>query len=185
MNALRDDLVAGRLTLDEFSERVGIAYAASVGTDLVVARESLPVQTVPTRRRPTLVSVAVFARLIRRGRLRLRRRTVVLSAFADIDFDIRAAQIEARRVTLHVIGLFGNVDVYVPEGIDVDVGGMIVFGRRRDWGVDVAHVSEPLVRVRVHGLFATVDVWRVPRDVHGSYGEVIKQLRARQRQLPA
>jgi hypothetical protein len=81
--------------------------------------------------------------------------------------------------------LFGNVDVYVPEGIDVDVGGMILFGRRRDWGRETARAPTPTVSVRAHGLFGTVDVWRVPSDVRGTYGEVIAQVKARQRELPA
>ena len=40
--SLRDDLLAGRLTLEEFSERVELAYRARTGYDLVHAREDLP-----------------------------------------------------------------------------------------------------------------------------------------------
>jgi hypothetical protein len=131
------------------------------------------------------LSVAFFGHLVRRGRLRLRGRTVAVGTFADVDLDLREAQIDAARVTVHVNVLFGNVDVYVPEGIDVDVGGMILFGRRRDWGRETARAPTPTVSVRAHGLFGTVDVWRVPSDVRGTYGEVIAQVKARQRELPA
>ena len=185
MLLLRDDLLAGRLTLEEFSERVGIAYGANVGAELERARENLPEPTVSSRRRPTRLSVGLFSHLVRRGRLRLRQRTVAVGAFADVDLDLREAQIEAARVTVHVNVLFGNVDVYVPEGIDVDVGGTILFGRRRDWGRDSARAPTPTLSVRAYGLFGTVDVWRVPSDVRGTYGEVIAQVEARQRELPA
>jgi hypothetical protein len=40
--ALRDDLLAGRLALDEFSERVEIAYRARIRQDLVRVRQDLP-----------------------------------------------------------------------------------------------------------------------------------------------
>ena len=40
--ALRDHLLAGRLTLDEFSERVEIAYRARVGRELAQVAEDLP-----------------------------------------------------------------------------------------------------------------------------------------------
>lgn len=184
--ALRDDLLAGRLTLEEFSERVGLAYRATVGAELELARETLPATqtTAPTRRRPTRLSLAVFGHLIRRGRLRLRRHTFGLSVFADLDLDLREAQLERPTLTVRLLALFGNADLYVPEGIDVDVGGLFVFGHRRDWGPDVARDSTPLVRVRAYGLFGTVDVWRVPADVHGSYGDVIRELRTRQQALP-
>jgi predicted membrane protein len=35
------------------------------------------------------------------------------------------------RATVNVLAAFGNVDIYVPEGINVDVGGLTVFGHRR------------------------------------------------------
>jgi hypothetical protein len=183
--ALRDDLLAGRLTLDEFSDRVGNAYGAQVGVELDRVREGLPEPHSATRRSKTWLSIAAFGHLVRRGRLRLPRRTVAISVFGDADLDLREAEIDTRRVTVHVFTFFGNADVYVPEGIDVEVGGLIAFGRRRDWGRDRARASEPALRVRAYGLFGTVDVWRVPTDVRGTYGEVMSQLQAQQRELPA
>ena len=184
--ALRADLLAGRLTLDEFSERVGSAYEARVGAELAHVRGGLPEHVAsPTRRRRVRLSLAAFGHLVRRGRLRLPRRTLAMSAFADIDLDLREAEIDTARVTVQVYALFGNVDVYLPEGIDVEVGGLIVFGRRRDWGRDTARAAEPTLRIRAHGVFGTVDVWRVPSGMRGTYGEVIAQLKAQQRELPA
>jgi hypothetical protein len=51
-----------------------------------------------------------------------------------------------------VIALLGNVDVYVPEGIDVDVGGGATIGHRRDWGRDVSMSDAPTLHVTVLGL---------------------------------
>ncbi len=84
-----------------------------------------------------------------------------------------------------VLVAFGNVDVYVPEGVNVDVGGFTIFGHRREWGRDAARPEAPAVHVRALGCFGTVDVWRVPHDMHGSYGDIFRQLEERQRQLPA
>ena len=78
-----------------------------------------------------------------------------------------------------------TLDVYVPEGVDVDVAGITLFGRRREWGRDLAHTNTPIIHLRVLGLFATIDVWRVPHEMRGTYGELIKQLKQQQRQLPA
>ena len=184
--ALQDDLLAGRLTLDEFSERVGSAYGAQVGAELALARQGLPEYAASPMRRPRMrLSVAAFSHLVRRGRLRLNRRTFVIGVMADVDLDLRDAELDTARPTVHVYGLASNVDVYVPEGIDVVVGGLIVFGRRRDWGRETARAAEPVVRVQAHGLFCTVDVWRVPTHVRGAYEEVIAQLEAQQRELPA
>jgi hypothetical protein len=128
--ALRDHLLAGRLTLEEFSERVDVAYRARAGGDLARVEQDLP-QIAAQRRKPTRFTTAVFAHIVRRGRLRLRQRTGVVSVFSDVDLDLREAQIESPQTTVTVVAIFGNADIYVPEGVEVDVGGFTLFGHRR------------------------------------------------------
>jgi hypothetical protein len=47
----------------------------------------------------------------------------------------------------------------------------------------VTRADAPTVRVRALGCFGTVDVWRVPHQMHGSYSEIFRQLKEQQRQL--
>lgn len=185
---LRDDLLAGRLTLEEFSERVETAYRARVGRDLVRARRDLPEsspETVGSGRRQKRLTIAVFGRTVRRGRLRLRRRTLAISAFGDVDLDLREAELGDPSITVRILVAFGNVDLYVPEGITVDVAGTIVVGRLREWGRDLVRLDAPTISVRALGCVGTVDVWRVPHEMRGSYSEIFAQLQAQQRQLPS
>jgi Domain of unknown function (DUF1707)/Cell wall-active antibiotics response 4TMS YvqF len=184
---LRTNLLAGRLTLDEFAERVEVAYGARLGGDLIKVSEDLPdVRTpqAPTKRKRSRLTVSLFGHTVRRGRLRLRRRTAALSVFADVDLDLREAEIEDARIVVTVIAILGNVDVYLPEGVKVDVGGITIFGHQRDWGRETPHETAPRVQVRALGLFGTIDVWRVPRRMGGRYGEVTRQIKERQRELP-
>ena len=91
-----------------------------------------------------------------------------------------------QRTAVTVLAACGNVDIYVPEGVTVDVGGITVFGHRRDWGRDPGSQDAPAIYVRVLGLAATVDVWCVPRDMRdSSYREIIHALDGRRSQLPA
>jgi hypothetical protein len=184
---LREHLLAGRLTLDEFSDRVEIVYAARFGPDLAPVRADLPEQPVPVekpRRKPTRMTLALFSHIARRGRLRLRRRTVVAGGFADVDFDLREAEIDSRETTVFVLTAFSNADIYVPEGVNVDFAGLIVFGHRRDWGDDAPRPGTPTIHVRALGAFSTVDLWRVPPDFRGSYRDIFRQLQGRRRMLP-
>lgn len=186
--ALREHLLAGRLTLDEFSERVGAALQARVGTELARAQEDLPeipAESAPSRRKPARFTSALLGHVTRRGRLRLHKRTVAAAALGDLDFDLREATIDLPQTAVTVLAAFGNVDVYVPEGVNVDVGGLALFGHRRDWGRDGGHPDAPTVHVRAFGVFGTVDVWRVPHDMSGDYGEIFRQIKERQRQLPS
>ncbi|MGH9114462.1 MAG: DUF1707 SHOCT-like domain-containing protein, partial [Acidimicrobiales bacterium] len=155
---LRGHLLAGRLTLDEFSERVGVAYGARTGSDLAVARHDLPDVPGPVasgRQKPVRFTGALFAHVVRRGRFTLGRRTVIVGAFSDVDLDLREAAIGGARATVAIFVLFGNVYIYLPEGLAVDTAGVTVFGHRREWGREAAWTVAPTVKVRVLGSFAT------------------------------
>ncbi|MHB1511331.1 MAG: hypothetical protein ACYCST_19915 [Acidimicrobiales bacterium] len=130
-----------------------------------------------SRRKRTRITGALFAHVMPRGQLRLGRRTIAISVPSDIDLDLREASIEAPRTSVMLVALVGNVDVFVPDGIEVNVGGLAVIGHRRDWGRDVSMPDAPTLDVTVLGLLGTVDVWRVPRDVVGDYGSIIEKVR--------
>jgi hypothetical protein len=184
---LREHLLAGRLTLEEFSERVEAALRARVGAELAAVQEDLPhvfAEASGSSRKPARITAAVLGRVVRRGRLRLRRWTLATSAFGDLDLDLREATIDQPHTAVTVLAVFGNADIYVPEGVSVDVSGLTILGHHREWGRDVVRPDAPAVQVRILGCCGTVDVWRVPHDMHGSYSDIFRQLKERQRQLP-
>jgi hypothetical protein len=186
--ALREHLVAGRLTLEEFCDRVDAALRAKVAAELARLHDDLPQALgAPTgsRRNPARYTAALFGRVVRRGQLRLRRWSVACSVFGDLDFDLRDATVDRGRTAVTVLAAFGNVDIYVPEGVNVDVGGLTVFGHRRDWGRDAGQPDAPNIHVRVLGFAGTIDLWRVPREMRGnSYREIIRALHPRTRVTP-
>jgi len=185
---LEDDLLSGRLTLEEFSERVERAYRAVVRADLAEIRSGLPatdeLPATRPKRRATRFTGALLGHAVKRGRLNLRRWTLAGGALCDLDLDLRKAEIHGQRTAVTVLVALGNVDVYVPENVNVTVSGLVLGGHRRDWGEDVERSQSPEISVRVVSLFGTVDVWRVPADMPGDYGEITRGLQARQRELP-
>ncbi|MGH9171612.1 MAG: DUF1707 SHOCT-like domain-containing protein [Acidimicrobiales bacterium] len=185
---LRHHLLEGRLTIEEFTDRVELAYGARVADDLLPVRADLPEVAVarPTSpRKRTRLTAALCGHVVRRGPLRLGRRTLVAGAFADVDLDLRQAEIDNARSTVMVLLACGNVDVYVPAGVNVQVSGLTIFGHRRDRGSIVSRPDAPMVHVWVFGCFATADIWHVPHDVRGSYKKIIRQVERRERHLPA
>jgi len=99
-----------------------------------------------------------------------------------VDLDLREAEIQAQRTTLTILVGLGNVDVYVPE--NVNVSGVTIGGHRREWGEDIERRGAPAISVRAISLLGTVDVWRVPPNMPGNYGEIFRQLQCRQQELP-
>ena len=187
---LREHVAAGRLTLEEFSERVERATSARTLGELEALGRDLPAATapLPAVRRPKRLVGVVFGSVQQTGRWLVSRRCLTLVAFGDCDVDLRRAELDGPVVSITAFLFFGNVDVYVPEGVDIDLGGFTLGGHRREWGTELdAPPATPILRVRVFSLFGTADVWRVPSSWIGrTFREVIRGLRkGEHRELPA
>ena len=176
---LREHTAVGRLTLEEFSERADRAVAAKTLSELEEIRRDLAgaVPVTRARRRAKWFTGILFGRTQRTGRWRLPRRGTAMVVFGDLD--LRRAELSGEIASISAFLLFGNVDFYVPETVEVDLGGLAVFGHRREWGRDLPPSPvTPLLRVRVLSLFGTADLWRVPSTWAGrTFDEVIKGLR--------
>jgi len=160
---LRDHLVAGRLTLDEFVERVDRAHEArtlaeleELTRDLPAVEPSAPVQS---RRKASSWIVAVMSGSDRRRRWRLAAKTTVVAVMGGANLDLRQAELEAAESELTIYAVMGGVNVIVPEGIDVDVSGIAVMGGK-DVRVSDAPVrpGAPFVRIRVYAVMGGVSV---------------------------
>jgi hypothetical protein len=162
---LRDHVAEGRLTLEEFAERVSAASLArtTVELDELVRDLEPPPGPAPSRRSPTRFVFSMFGSAEREGRIRIGRHLAALTAFGNIDLDLRRATLEEDVVTIVAVGMFGAVDVYVPEGVEVDLHGFALFGHKGEQGNDPPPApGTPLVRVFALSIFAGIDIWRVP-----------------------
>ncbi|MGH2972030.1 MAG: DUF1707 domain-containing protein [Gaiellaceae bacterium] len=167
--ALREHHVAGSLTLEDFADRVGIALRGDIATAL----RDLPA---PSRRKPTRFVPALFSSTRRDGRMRIRRRILCLVACGNIDLDLRQASLEGDVVTVIGFAVCSALDVYVPEGVEVDLHGLGIFGHKNTRGKDVPPLpGTPLIRVYTLGVCAGIDVWRTSE--RGSIREVIRTQR--------
>ena len=130
------------------------AYAARTFEELEAIGRDLPRSTsVEQRRRPKRVTVAVLSNTVRTGRWRPPRFGFAFVFLGDADLDLRQTELEHRVTTITAIVLLGNVDVYVPEGIEVDFGGLGIFGHRREFGRRTCRVFRER-RSYAYGFFA-------------------------------
>jgi hypothetical protein len=190
IKALRDHLAEGRLTLEEFTDRMSAAALARTTGELEELVRDLPAPEEPvrpgSRRSLTKVLFSMFGSTEREGRIRVGSRLVALTAFGNIDLDLRHATLEAEVVTIVAVGMFGAVDVYVPEGVEVDLHGFALFGHKGARGNDPPPTpGTPLVRVYALSVFAGIDVWRVPIAWKAKrIGEVIKGIESGKHKAP-
>lgn len=164
VSALGEDAAGGRLTLQEFAERTDRAFAATTLAELEqLDLESSELTSEHPRQRPRRLTVVVFGDTERTGRWRLPRFSLACILVGNADLDFRQAELSGDVASITAIVLFGNIDLYVPEGVAVELGGIAVFGHRRERGRDVPpYPSIPRLRIRILSLVGTADVWRLP-----------------------
>jgi Domain of unknown function (DUF1707)/Cell wall-active antibiotics response 4TMS YvqF len=191
---LRSAVVDGRLTLEEFTERVELAQAARTDLELAALSRDLPARqsTTPAPGAATDAPAAerhraVCSRISRSGPWSLPARGSYSSIFGTIDLDLRQARLSADVTELDVFNLFGTVTVIVPEGVEVSVDGGGLFASQVIDSPQVPPVRDaPKLRIHASGPGGTLYVRTRPpagtlekligtaravRELHGGRGD--------------
>jgi Domain of unknown function (DUF1707)/Cell wall-active antibiotics response 4TMS YvqF len=159
---LRRHAVDGRLTLEEFAERMSLAYEAKTRDDLDELTRDLPaeVATTPARRRKRRRwVVAVMGGSDRRGRFRVGPHMNVITVMGGANIDLRQAELDEPEATITIVSLMGGANVVVPEGVDVELTGIsIMGGKGYRPGAKAPPPGAPFVRVRAFTLMGGVTV---------------------------
>jgi Domain of unknown function (DUF1707)/Cell wall-active antibiotics response 4TMS YvqF len=190
---LRTAVVEGRLTLEEFTERVELAQAARTDLELAALSRDLPASP-PARTSGAAVPApaserhrAFCSRISRSGPWSLPARGSYSSIFGTIELDLRQTRLSADVTELDVFNLFGTVTVIVPEGVEVAVDGGGLFASQmidspqvppvRDSPKLLIHASGPggTLYVRTKPPAGTLEkligTARAVRELHGGRGD--------------
>jgi hypothetical protein len=98
------------------------------GGALQGARERAPVAPAHDGPRETQTVLSIFGGTTRAGVWVPSERTVALAGFANVKLDLRRAELPGGLTEFVAIALFGNVEVMVPEALDVESDGSAIFG---------------------------------------------------------
>jgi Cell wall-active antibiotics response 4TMS YvqF len=103
--------------------------------------------------------VSIFGDITRTGSGPPRPTTSPFALFGDIDLDLRQARIPVGGIVINAIAPFGNIEVLVPDGAEVDVGGFTLFGSKKV-AVESSGGGESVAQIRVRGftLFGSLKV---------------------------
>jgi class 3 adenylate cyclase len=164
---LREHVVVGRLTLDEFSDRVGRALEARTRGDLESVMAHLP----PTSTAVEPAGSDVQSRKVRRwhiaimsghdtkGRWRIGGRTNAIAIMGGCEMDLRRAEIEGPEIVITALAFWGGIKILVPEGFDVDLEGISIMGGRSMRLRDVPLIpGSPRIRVRGFAVMGGIEV---------------------------
>jgi hypothetical protein len=130
---LREAAAEGRLTVEELSERIDAAYAATTAAELEPLTADLPAATRPAMTvegggRGTSFILGILGSGDRRGRWRVAERVTVVNVLGGADLDLREATLAAPEIHIRVISVCGGSDIVVPEGVHVELSSFAFLG---------------------------------------------------------
>jgi len=181
----------GRLTRDEYDDRVEALLAAKTFDDLVgLTRDLVVVGTAPATTGPSYAVdpteasgeidrlVAVFSGTERKGRWRLRQHTQAYAVFGGINLDLRDAVFESPVTVITGLRCFGGMEITVPEGVEVRNETMAICGGTDIQDVGAPRAGGPVLVIRGMNLLGGISV-RGPKKAeepqaaamtHGAHG---------------
>lgn len=166
----------GRLTMDEFSGRLELAYAARTRGDLDQLLSDLPAETGEVA--PAAATSAAMVRaggqdegtswhispvggVRHKGRWRVPRHTVLVTILGGLEADLAEAELAAPEVMITKVSVIGGVDIRVPPGVRVEVTHFFALLGGREIDTDVPPAANaPVLRIRAFTLIGGVQVRR-------------------------
>ena len=158
----------GRLTLEQYEDRLAKAYAATTFDELERVADDLPeameYRRGKTRPAPSTMLLAILSGFERRGRWNVPGRMTTFTLFGGGVVDLRYADFTAPEVEIHAYSIFGGQTIVLPPEVNVDVRGRAVMGGF-DQAVDGPGApGAPRVHIKGFSLLGGVGIKRRKRQ---------------------
>jgi hypothetical protein len=156
---LGEALADGRLSHDEYSERMPVALAARTLGELADLTKDLasPAHQ-PVQLDGGEPVTALFATAERRGRWVVPGAMTCVAAFGEVILDMQEAILQDRHVVLTVYAFFGRVRLIVPSGVEVVMNGTSVLASQRGGTARRVPTSSEVPVIEVRGYLAASEV---------------------------
>ncbi len=183
--ALREAVAEGRLTMEEFEERLEAAYKARTHGELEPLVRDLPAPgggtaaVSLTKRAGAVapggqdwaerigggpvsgpVAIGVMGGFQRKGTWTVPRRFTAFAFWGGGEIDLRDARFEDGEVVIRCIAIMGGMQVTVPPDLDVHVGGVGIMGGFDDKASGPGTPGSPRVRITGFAFWGGVGVDR-------------------------
>lgn len=162
---LRNHCADGRLTLDEFADRVTAVLQAHTRAELAVQLSDLPVPSPgpPAESDETSWLIGIMWGCVRRGRWRPGRKVSAFAFWGGCVVDLRGAEINHPVLHISAVAIMGGIEIIVPDGVRVEVDGLPIMGGidRRIKDVPILP-GTPLIKVRAVAFWGGVTVRSKP-----------------------
>ncbi len=156
---LGEALADGRLSHEEYSERMPLAFSARTLGELagltsdLTAPEHQPVQV--NGGQPV---TALFTGAERRGRWVVPAALTCVAVRGEVLLDLSEAILQDRHVVITVYAVFGKIRLIVPSGVEVVMNGSGILGRQRGATTRRVPTSADVPVIEIRGYVAASEV---------------------------
>ena len=166
---LQDAYAEGRLSREEYDERLEAVFTAKTYAELEPLIADLPAGNLPVVKpaAPLVPAssgaqapmVAVFSAVERKGVWAMSEDSNAVAVFGSVELDLRQAHIAAMSNEIRAVAVFGSVEITIPRGMRAEIAGVGVFGEFSQSG-EASAPDPPVPAIRVSGLalFGSVSV---------------------------
>jgi hypothetical protein len=156
---LRDAAADGRLTLEELTARLDLAYAARTHGEIEEVTRDLAAVTRPARSpSPRRRVVAILSGAEVRGRVRIEGTMLVKAVMGGVQLDLTQAEIVDGEAVIHLRVLMGGVEILVPPGVHVETHDLTTIMAGQSARVPEAPAYAPVIRLEGTVVMGGVDV---------------------------
>jgi Domain of unknown function (DUF1707)/Cell wall-active antibiotics response 4TMS YvqF len=160
----------GRLTLEEFSQRMDLATAAKTRADLEPLTADLPADAAPVGRAVASGAsgspswhISPIGGFRVDGPWRMDRHVIVGALVGGAKMDLSQAQLAAPEVMLTKVSLVGGARIWVPPGVRVELSGFSLIGGTRIEAGPEPGPGAPTIRIRAFSIVGGTRVLRSSR----------------------
>lgn len=189
---LGDAFAEGRLTREEYDERLAATMSARTYGDLIPVLVDLPPSglAVPMPPAPTPATfqagvqpapggwyaqggdpqthgtaVAIFGGSSRKGQWVVPANLNALALFGGVELDLTGSLFSSGNCEINAVAIMGGVEITVPDGLHVEIDGIGIFGGFDQKAEGPGVPGAPTLRIRGVAFFGGVEVKRKSRKV--------------------
>lgn len=164
---LQEGYAQGRLTREEYEDRLDACMRAKTYGDLKPLIADLPASNLPVVRpaadvvpayRSSAPMIAIFSGVERKGIWELDDDNVAVAVFGSVEIDLRQATIHPGRNEIKAFAVLGSVEIIVEPGTLVDCSGIGILGDFSGTKNTASSPDAPLIRVTGLALLGSVAV---------------------------
>ncbi|MBN1412192.1 MAG: hypothetical protein JW969_15210 [Spirochaetales bacterium] len=170
---LKHNYTQDNLEIDDFEKRLETANHTQSTTELMALVKGLPENPELEKKQPEVTTtynvnkgnisrsmpiVAIFSGVNKRGLWNPAQSIPTISIFGGVNIDLREARLNPGITNIKVVAIFGGVNITVPEGVNVEVHGIGIFGGFSDRTTGEYDPQAPTIRISGVSFFGGVDV---------------------------